>query len=110
MARLPKTANGGKQVSTLTHEQAARKNIPTAEYQFVAERMEALDPVEPVHYPRATPLAEGEMRERDEDHDPQIIWPPRPPTSNCSTTAPMRTNPACASPGRSRSRACRRIA
>src|SRR5271168_2321586 len=74
MARAPKTTNAGKQVAALTHEQAARKNIPTAEYQSVAERLEALEPVEPVHYPRATPLPEGETRVRDEDHDPQIIW------------------------------------
>src|SRR5271156_5476007 len=74
MARAPKSTNAGKQVSTLTHEQAARKNIPTAEYQSVAERMEAINPVDPVRYARATPLPEGETRERDEDHDPQIIW------------------------------------
>ena len=35
---------------------------------------------------------------------------PRPPMSNCFTTAPMPTMAGCASPGRSRSRACRRIA
>ena len=32
------------------------------------------------------------------------------PMSNFSTTGPTRTSPRCASPGRSRSRACRRIA
>jgi adenine-specific DNA-methyltransferase len=73
MARSPKTT-GGKKVETLTHDKAARKNIPTAEYQSVAERMEEVNPVEPVAYKRATPLAEGATRERDEDFDPQIVW------------------------------------
>jgi adenine-specific DNA-methyltransferase len=61
-------------VETLTHDKAQRKNIPTAEYQSVAERMEEVNPVEPVAYRRATPLAEGTTRERDEDLDPQIVW------------------------------------
>jgi hypothetical protein len=61
-------------VETLTHEGAARKNIPTAEYQSVAEHLEELHPREPAVYPRATPLAQGETRERNEDLDPQIIW------------------------------------
>jgi adenine-specific DNA-methyltransferase len=72
----PKTSRNpaSKRIETLTHDKAARKNIPTAEYQSVAERMEEQDPVEPVRFPRATPLAEGEARERNEDLDPQIIW------------------------------------
>ena len=61
-------------VETLTHESAARKNIPTAEYQSVAEHLEELHPREPAVYPRATPLAQGETRERKEDLDPQIVW------------------------------------
>jgi adenine-specific DNA-methyltransferase len=61
-------------VETLTHDSAARRNIPTAEYQSVAERIEEQNPTEPAHYKRARPLPEGEARERDEDLDPQIIW------------------------------------
>jgi adenine-specific DNA-methyltransferase len=61
-------------VETLTHDSAARRNIPTAEYQSVAERIEEQNPTEPAHYQRARPLAEGETRERDEDLDPQIMW------------------------------------
>jgi adenine-specific DNA-methyltransferase len=61
-------------VETLTHAGAARRNIPTAEYQSVAERIEEQNPTEPAHYQRARPLAEGETRERDQDLDPQIIW------------------------------------
>lgn len=68
MAKTP------KEVSTLVHEDATRKNIPTAELQSTAEYLEERDPPRPVHYPRARPLAQGEHRERDEDLDPQIIW------------------------------------
>src|SRR5580698_7087179 len=71
MARTPK---GPKQVSTLTHEEARRRNIPTAELQSTAEYMEELAPTPPVRYPRARPLAEGEVRDRDGDLDPQIVW------------------------------------
>ena len=71
MARKPKTP---KQVDTLTHEKAKRKNIPTAELQSAAQRAEELKPFEPVTYDRRYPLAEGETRERDGDLDPQIIW------------------------------------
>jgi len=71
MARKPKKP---KQVETLTHKQASRKNIPTAELQSVAQRVEEMHPFAPVTYPRQNPLAEGETRPRDEDLDPQIIW------------------------------------
>ena len=71
MARTPK---GPKQVSTLVHDDATRKNIPTAELQSTAEYLEEMNPAKPVAYPRARPLAEGEWRERDEDLDPQIVW------------------------------------
>lgn len=71
MARKPKTP---KQVETLKHEQAKRKNIPTAELQSAAQRAEELQPIEPVTYQRRYPLAYGEERSRDKDIDPQIIW------------------------------------
>ncbi len=74
MARGSSKSNGGKRVETVTHTKAARKNIPTAEYQSVAERLEEQNPVEPVHFARVRPLPEGETRERDEDLDPQIVW------------------------------------
>lgn len=69
-----KSTKGPKQVEALTHEEARRKNIPTAELQSLAERAEESAPRPPVHYPRATPLPEGETRPRDGDLDPQIIW------------------------------------
>jgi adenine-specific DNA-methyltransferase len=71
MARAPK---GPKQVTTLNHEAEARLNIPTAEMADLAAMQEELDPLKPARYPRARPLAEGEVRERDEDLDPQIVW------------------------------------
>jgi adenine-specific DNA-methyltransferase len=74
MAGRKKTAGAPKQVESLTHKQAKRKNIPTAELQSAAQRAEELQPVEPVVYPRRTPLAQGETRPRDKDLDPQIVW------------------------------------
>jgi len=71
MARTPK---GPKQVGALTHDEARRRNIPTAEMESFFRREEDVDPRPPVHYPRARSLAEGETRERDEDLDPQIVW------------------------------------
>ena len=42
--------------------------------QATAEYLEEMHPAEPVAYPRARPMAEGERRARDEDLDPQIVW------------------------------------
>lgn len=70
MARAPK---GPKQVGTLNHPEN-RRNIPTAEMADLAAMQEELDPLDPIHYPRARPLAEGQVRERDDDLDPQIVW------------------------------------
>jgi adenine-specific DNA-methyltransferase len=73
MAR--KKSSKPKQVEALSHARtAARRNIPTAELASAAERMEEMDPVQPVRYPRPHPLSAGVVRERDEDLDPQIVW------------------------------------
>jgi adenine-specific DNA-methyltransferase len=69
-----KAAGGSKQVETLTHKEAKRKNIPTAELQSAAQRAEELQPFEPVVYARRYPVAEGETRPRDKDLDPQLVW------------------------------------
>jgi len=62
MARKARSAGGGrKTVETLTHEEAKRKNIPTAEYQSVVTK-ESQDPVR-VAYER-----------RNKDLDPQLVW------------------------------------
>src|SRR5437868_3031758 len=71
MARQP---GRPKQVGALTHEQARRRNIPTAEMESFFLREEDRDPREPVHYARSRPLAEGATMDRDPDLDPQIIW------------------------------------
>ena len=72
MARRRK--KGPKQVETLTHDEATRKNIPTAELQSAAQRAEEIKPFKPVTYLRENPMPEGETRKRNEDLDPQIIW------------------------------------
>jgi adenine-specific DNA-methyltransferase len=71
MAKKPK---GKKDVEALVHDEASRKNIPTAELASIAERIEETDPVAPVRFPRPTPLKKGETRDRDADLDPQIVW------------------------------------
>lgn len=73
MAKRKKLA-AAKQVEALTHDEAKRKNIPTAELQSAAQRAEELKPFKPVVYERQNPLTEGETRPRDEDLDPQMIW------------------------------------
>ncbi|WP_246753366.1 DNA methyltransferase [Methylorubrum sp. DB1722] len=73
MARGSKTS-ATKSVETLTHDDAARKNIPTAELQSFAEAEEAITGFEPGVYQRTRPLPEGEIRPRDSDLDPQIVW------------------------------------
>ena len=50
-----------KTVETLTHDEASRKNIPTAEYQSVM-REDEKDPIQ-VAYDR-----------RNRDLDPQLVW------------------------------------
>jgi adenine-specific DNA-methyltransferase len=62
MARKSGAPSGvGKTVETLTHEEAKRKNIPTAEHQSVMQKNEQ-DPLR-VAYER-----------RNKDLDPQLVW------------------------------------
>ena len=67
-------AKGTKQVETLVHDKARRKNIPTAELQTFLDAEADAKQFGPVSYARSRPLAEGETRARDEDRDPQLIW------------------------------------
>jgi adenine-specific DNA-methyltransferase len=69
-----KSSKGPKRVEALKHDEAKRRNIPTAELQSAAERIEEMRPQPPVHYQRATPLEKGQTRPREADLDPQIIW------------------------------------
>lgn len=74
MASKKKNAKGPKQVEALTHEEARRKNLATAELASVAERLEELDPAKPVRFARNERLPKGVMRNRNVDLDPQILW------------------------------------
>jgi len=53
-------ARDGKRIETLTHTEATRKNIPTAELQALVEADDAAP--KPVRYPR------------NADLDPQLVW------------------------------------
>ena len=61
-----------KTVTALTHEEARRKNIPTAEYQSVMQKNEQA-PVR-VAYPRSAAGLEEEKQRRNRDLDPQLVW------------------------------------
>ena len=61
-----------KQIETLKHTEATRKNIPTAELQSLVEPDDAVP--KPVRYPRETPLAPDARRPRNPDLDPQLVW------------------------------------
>jgi adenine-specific DNA-methyltransferase len=73
MPRPPKPPAGPRPVEALTHADT-RRNIPTAEFQSIAQQMEEAAPIAPARYPRASPLPPGETRPRNPDLDPQIIW------------------------------------
>jgi adenine-specific DNA-methyltransferase len=72
MAKTPRE----KDVSTLTHDQAVRLNNPTAEMASLYEQQEEMlgEAAREMRVPRDRPLADGEVRDRDMDRDPQIIW------------------------------------
>lgn len=57
---MAKKPTAKKQIETLVHGEASRKNIPTAEYQSVMEKDQQA--VKTVRYPRNTDL------------DPQLVW------------------------------------
>lgn len=67
-----KKANSNKQVETLIHEEARRKNIPTAEFQSVVQK-EANDPLTAA-YPRNAAGLDEEKTNRNRDLDPQLVW------------------------------------
>lgn len=69
MAKNPKTALS---VEALTHDEATRKNIPTAEYQSVMKKDEQA-PVK-VRYPRGSKELADEKKSRNYDLDPQLVW------------------------------------
>ncbi len=71
MARMPKPRF--KEIESLTHDEAKRRNIPTAEMQSFYAGQKGAAPLS-ISYPRATPLEPGQRRERNSDLDPQLVW------------------------------------
>ncbi len=69
---MPKKPKQPKQVEALKHEEASRRNIPTAEYQSMLVR-EGEPPVE-VRYERRGTGLEAEKDARNRDLDPQLVW------------------------------------
>jgi len=69
---VPKKSKPDKEIVTLTHEEASRKNIPTAEYEPVLEQ-DQLAPI-PVKYERGVTGLETEKQTRNRDLDPQLVW------------------------------------
>jgi hypothetical protein len=69
---MAKKTNSNLTVETLTHEEATRKNIPTAEYQSVMQKDDQA-PVK-VIYPRGNAELEDEKLARNRDLDPQLVW------------------------------------
>jgi adenine-specific DNA-methyltransferase len=61
-----------KSVESLVHDEASRKNIPTAEYQSVMQKEEQT-PVR-VTLQRDAAGLEGEKARRNRDLDPQLVW------------------------------------
>jgi adenine-specific DNA-methyltransferase len=62
----------GKKVDALRHEEASRRNIPTAEYESMLAESEK-EPVE-VGYARSAHGLEEEKADRNRDLDPQLVW------------------------------------
>src|SRR5438309_3316478 len=74
---MPKRTTSKKQpnrksVETLMHDEASRKNIPTAEYQSVLQKEEQR-PVR-VTLPRNAAGLDSEKSNRNRDLDPQLVW------------------------------------
>lgn len=67
-----KKPSKNKTVEALTHEEAKRKNIPTAEYQAILQKAEQ-DPVR-VAYERGAKELDEEKKVRNRDLDPQLVW------------------------------------
>lgn len=68
---MAKKTHSKQTVETLKHEEATRKNIPTAEYQSVMQKDDQA-PVE-TRYPRGGSDLQEEKQARNPDLDPQLI-------------------------------------
>lgn len=69
---MAKKTKAPKSVEALTHDEAKRRNIPTAEYLSVMKKDDQA-PVK-VNYPRGSEGLEEEKENRNRDLDPQLVW------------------------------------
>ena len=69
---MKRNKTNNKVIETLTHTDARRRNIPTAEFQSVLQK-EAQDPLS-VTLPRNAAGLEDEKANRNRDLDPQMVW------------------------------------
>lgn len=69
---MKRNKTNNKVIETLTHTDARRRNIPTAEFQSVLQK-EAQDPLS-VTLPRNAAGLEDEKANRNRDLDPQLVW------------------------------------
>lgn len=67
-----KQTNTPRSVEALTHDEASRKNIPTAEYQSVMKKDDQA--AVKVSYPRGSEELAEEKHSRNRDLDPQLVW------------------------------------
>src|SRR5580692_10167370 len=72
MANQKTKLENKRTVETLTHEEASRKNIPTAEFQSVMHKEEER-PTRVVFERGVTGLEDEKLR-RNRDLDPQLVW------------------------------------
>jgi adenine-specific DNA-methyltransferase len=72
MAKQKSRPEKTKTVETLTHEEASRKNIPTAEFQSVMHKEE--ERLVRVSFPRGVSGLQEEKQRRNPDLDPQLVW------------------------------------
>jgi len=70
--KAAKKAAKSKTIASLNHDDATRKNIPSAEMQQVISD-DVKNPVK-VSYPRGSSDLEEEMNGRNTDLDPQLVW------------------------------------
>jgi adenine-specific DNA-methyltransferase len=71
---MAKKPTPGKTVTALKHDEAARGNIPTAEYQSAMQKQEQAQAPVRVAYPRGAAGLEEEKEHRNLDLDPQLVW------------------------------------
>ena len=73
MAKTPKNTTGSKKtVEALKHDEAKRKNIPTAEYQSVLQKAEQ-DPVRVAYKRNAQGLAKEAQTQKTHCYGPTVL-------------------------------------